>query len=164
MQDSINILNIIRGTTVDGPGFRTSIYFAGCRHECPGCHNPESWNFSAGIAYTLSSLLSIIEEEDFDVTLSGGDPLYKPAFVKSLIEEINARNHKVWIYTGFRWEEIIHEPSLLEAVKDAEVIVDSPFILQLRDTDLLFRGSSNQRIIDVKKSIENGEIVLWERD
>lgn len=164
MNDSINILDIIRGTTVDGPGFRTSIYLAGCRHACPGCHNPESWDFSAGTPYTLSSLLSIIEEEDFDVTLSGGDPLYHPEFVSRLVKEINALHHTVWLYTGFTWEQIIDSPSLLGAVRDAEVIVDSPFILSLRDTDLLFRGSSNQRIIDVKKSLALGKATFWQRD
>ncbi|MBD5328606.1 MAG: anaerobic ribonucleoside-triphosphate reductase activating protein [Bacteroides sp.] len=163
MKDSINILNIIRGTTVDGPGFRTSIYFAGCRHKCKGCHNPESWAFSAGTPYTIEELMQVIEEEDFDVTLSGGDPLYHPDVVKTLIAEINSLNHNVWIYTGYRWEEIILNPTLIDAVREADVIVDSPFIMNLRDTDLLFRGSSNQRIIDVRKTLALGEIVLWER-
>ncbi|MDE6255311.1 MAG: anaerobic ribonucleoside-triphosphate reductase activating protein [Muribaculaceae bacterium] len=165
MKDSIKILDIIRGTTVDGPGFRTSIYFAGCRHECHGCHNPSSWDFEAGIPYTIDKLMQIIEEEDFDVTLSGGDPLYHPKFVKELIERIHHSGHDVWIYTGFRWEEIIESEELFEAAKEADVIVDSPFILALRDTDLLFRGSSNQRIIDVKKTVshKDGSILLWSR-
>ncbi|MDE6257396.1 MAG: anaerobic ribonucleoside-triphosphate reductase activating protein [Muribaculaceae bacterium] len=163
MNNSINILNIIRGTTVDGPGFRTSIYIAGCRHACPGCHNPSSWDFNAGSPYSIDEIMEIIEEEDFDVTLSGGDPLYHPEFVKEIIGKVNSLGHNVWIYTGFRWEEIISTPLLLDAIREADVIVDSPFILALRDTDLLFRGSSNQRIIDVQKSI-SGDIVLWERE
>ena len=72
------VLDIIKGTTVDGPGFRTAIYFAGCRHQCPGCHNPQSWDFNAGNEMTLEELMKIIDEEDFDVTLSGGDPFYHP--------------------------------------------------------------------------------------
>ncbi|MBD5184195.1 MAG: anaerobic ribonucleoside-triphosphate reductase activating protein [Bacteroidales bacterium] len=162
MNNSINILDIIRGTTVDGPGFRTSIYIAGCRHACPGCHNPSSWDFNAGSPYSIDEIMEIIEEEDFDVTLSGGDPLYHPEFVKEIIGRIHSLGHNVWLYTGFRWEEIISSPLLLDAIREADVIVDSPFILALRDTDLLFRGSSNQRIIDVQKSI-SGDIVLWER-
>ncbi len=163
MNDSINILQIIRGTTVDGPGFRTSIYFAGCRHECPGCHNPKSWNFDSGTPYSLDEIMEVIEEEDFDVTLSGGDPLYHPHFIIELCKRIHFLNHNVWLYTGFHWEEILNDSTLLEVVKEVDVIVDSPFILSLKDTDLQFRGSSNQRIIDVKKTLSNPnkEIVEW---
>ncbi|MDE6408985.1 MAG: anaerobic ribonucleoside-triphosphate reductase activating protein [Muribaculaceae bacterium] len=166
MNDSINILQIIRGTTVDGPGFRTSIYFAGCRHECPGCHNPSSWDFNAGTPYSIEQLMEIIKEEDFDVTLSGGDPLYHPRYIKELSARIHSLGHDVWLYTGFRWEEIIEKTILFEAIREVDVIVDSPFVLALRDPDLLFRGSSNQRIIDVGRSLlqENGKIIEWKRD
>ncbi len=166
MNDSINILQIIRGTTVDGPGFRTSIYFAGCNHGCPGCHNPTSWDFNAGSPYSLDQLMEIIKEEDFDVTLSGGDPLYHPEFIKELTRRIHSVGHTVWLYTGFRWEEILESPLLLDTITEADVIVDSPFILSLRDTDLLFRGSSNQRIIDVGRSLsnKNRNIVEWEKN
>ncbi|MBD5340849.1 MAG: anaerobic ribonucleoside-triphosphate reductase activating protein [Bacteroides sp.] len=163
MLERINILDIIRGTTVDGPGFRTSIYISGCRHRCHGCHNPESWSFELGNAMSLEEIMDIVKEEDFDVTLSGGDPLYHPDWVAKLCDEIHKLNHTVWLYTGFTWEEIMDSPILLEAIKQCDVIVDSPFILELRDTDLLFRGSSNQRIIDVKRSMDSGEIILWHR-
>lgn len=159
----MRILDIVRGTTVDGPGFRTSIYFAGCNHACPGCHNPESWDLNKGIEMTCYDIMRIIEEEDFDVTLSGGDPLYQPKEVSELCRLIKAAGHTVWIYTGFRWEEIISDTLLLNAVKNAETVVDSPFLRDLRDTDLLFRGSSNQRLIDVAASLEKDEIVLWKR-
>ena len=74
----INILDIVEGTTVDGPGLRTSIYMTGCHHGCPGCHNPESWAFDGGTAMDLEEILAVVEENDFNVTLSGGDPLYRP--------------------------------------------------------------------------------------
>ena len=163
MLERINILDIIRGTTVDGPGFRTSIYISGCRHRCHGCHNPESWSFELGNAMSLEEIMDIVKEEDFDVTLSGGDPLYHPDWVAKLCDEIHKLNHTVWLYTGFTWEEIKDSPILLEAINKCDVIVDSPFILELKDTDLLFRGSSNQRIIDVKRSMDSGEIILWHR-
>lgn len=157
-----NILRIIRGTTVDGPGFRTSIYFAGCEHHCPGCHNPESWDFSVGTAYTVEELIRIIEEEDFDVTLSGGDPLYSPVFVAELSKEIKKLHHSIWVYTGFKWEELLNTAELTDVLKNIDVLVDSPYMLSLRDTDLLFRGSSNQRIIDVQASLHSGgSPVLW---
>lgn len=160
LQLKARILRIIRGTTVDGPGFRTSIYFAGCAHACQGCHNPESWRFDAGDEMTLDELLEIVDEEDFDVTLSGGDPLYQPVFVSHLCERIRALGHNVWIYTGFKWEEIVASPSLLDAVDDAKVVVDSPFDYSLKNKDLRFRGSSNQRIIDVPASLQTGDVVL----
>ncbi len=158
------ILDIVRGTTVDGPGFRTSIYFAGCLHECPGCHNPHTWNFDAGEDYTLEQIMDIIREEDFDVTLSGGDPLYQLEFVDRLIDEIHNFDHNVWIYTGFTWEEILTLPNMLRVVSKADVLVDSPFIFALKDPDLLFRGSSNQRIINIPKSLTVGKIEFWERN
>ncbi len=142
-----NVLKIERGTTVDGPGFRTSIYLAGCRHQCPGCHNPQSWDFSAGKQMKLSEIIEIIQEEEFNVTLTGGDPLFQPKKISLLISEIVALGFSVWIYTGFSWEEIQTNSVLKNAVCQAEAIVEGKFIESLRNPDLKFRGSSNQRII-----------------
>lgn len=157
-------MDIIRGTTVDGPGFRTSIYFAGCNHHCEGCHNPDSWDFNAGREMSLDEIMSIVTEEDFDVTLTGGDPLYSPQAIIDIADMVHELNHTVWLYTGFTWEEIMEDDTLRNAAGHVDVIVDSPFILKLRDTDLLFKGSSNQRIINVKKSMEEGTPILWRRD
>lgn len=154
------IIDIVKGTSVDGPGLRTAIYFAGCRHACEGCHNPQSWDFGAGTDIELTELLKIIEEEDFDVTLSGGDPLYQSEVVTALTNEIVNLNHNVWLYTGFEWEEIVNNPSLKEAVRLCNAVVDGRFNASLRDEKLRFRGSSNQRIIDVKASLESGETVI----
>ncbi len=147
----IRVLDIVRGTTVDGPGFRTSIYFAGCRHACPGCHNPQSWDFSGGVEMDLDEIMEIVREEDFDVTLSGGDPLYNPEAVRELSRRVVDAGHKVWLYTGFTIEEIESDPRLADALEFIDTIVDGPFIEALRDTDLLFRGSSNQRIIPLRQ-------------
>lgn len=141
------VIDIVRGTTVDGPGLRTSIYFAGCSHRCPGCHNPQSWDFNAGTEMSLCQLMEIIREEDFDVTLTGGDPLYRPAFVGALIDAVTDIGHSVWVYTGFTWEQIQASAELQTAIRKAEAVVEGPYIENLRDPDLLFRGSSNQRII-----------------
>lgn len=145
------ILDINRGTTVDGPGFRTSIYLAGCTHRCPGCHNPDSWDFNAGVTMTLEEILAVVEEEDFNVTLTGGDPLQQPEKTALLAAEIRNLGKTIWLYTGYTWEEIQDSPALRDAVKDIDVIVEGPFILALRDTDLQFRGSSNQRIIHLRQ-------------
>lgn len=150
---TINVLDIRRGTTVDGPGFRTSIYLAGCRHGCPGCQNPDSWDFSGGTHSDIDSLMEVIQEEDFNVTLSGGDPLYHPDFIINLCREIRETGHSIWIYTGFKWKEILNTPEFSDLLSLAEVIVDGPFISALHDPDLLFRGSSNQRLIHVVSTI-----------
>lgn len=155
------VLSIIRGTTVDGPGFRTSIYLAGCAHACPGCHNPQSWNPEGGDIMTLSEIMDIVRDEDFDVTLSGGDPLFNPESVRNLIEALKQDGRNVWIFTGFRWEEIMASEKLRDAVELADVVVDGPFVESLRNPDLLFRGSSNQRLIDVGRSISSGHPVTW---
>lgn len=143
----VRILDIIRGTTVDGPGFRTSIYFAGCRHKCPGCHNPQSWDFNGGLETDIDDIMKIVIEEDFDVTLTGGDPMYHPEIVKELSRRVKEAGHSVWVYTGFTWEEIRNDTRLMDALEYVEAIVDGPFIMSLRDTDLRFRGSSNQKIV-----------------
>ena len=157
-----NVLQIMRGTTVDGPGFRTSIYLAGCNHRCPGCHNPSSWDPEGGNNMTLEEIMEIVEEEDFDVTLSGGDPLFSPSSTGRLVRALKQNGRNVWVFTGFRWEDIITMPSLLDAVRGADVVVDGPFIEDKKDLDLLFRGSSNQRLIRVADSLQGGNITLYD--
>ena len=142
-----NVLKIERGTTVDGPGFRTSIYLAGCRHRCPGCHNPQSWELEAGVKMSLEEIMDVVREEEFNVTLTGGDPLYNPGGAGALVKAIRAEGLTVWIYTGFTWEEIVEDKSLIAAVEGAEAIVEGRFMESLRDESLPFRGSSNQRIV-----------------
>ena len=158
------ILDIIKGTTVDGPGFRTSIYFAGCNHHCKGCHNPQSWDPEEGKEFSLEEILRIVEEEDFDVTLSGGDPLFYPENIAMLIKALKNNRRNVWIYTGYTWEEILNSSVLLAAIKDADVVVDGRYMEELRDTDLQFRGSSNQRIIDIRKSLSKNLIIPYSKD
>lgn len=159
----LRVLDIVRGTTVDGPGFRTSIYLAGCGHQCPGCHNPESWDFSGGEEISFDEIMDVVREEDFDVTFSGGDPMYHPEEVAVLSKMIHDLGHTVWLYTGFTWEELIKSQKFLMVLQEIDVIVDGPFVESLRDTDLLFRGSSNQRIIDVKRSCTSGKVEEWHR-
>ncbi len=155
------VMSIIRGTTVDGPGFRTSIYLSGCTHQCPGCHNPQSWNPDNGDAMTIEEIMEIVREEDFDVTISGGDPLYNPEKTKTLIEAVKADGRNVWVFTGFTWEQITASDRLRRCIEKADVLVDGPFIEALKDPDLLFRGSSNQRLIDIRPSLTNGNIVVY---
>lgn len=157
-----NVLRIIRGTTVDGPGFRTAIYLAGCVHQCPECHNPQSWNPNSGDEMTLEELIKIVDEEDFDVTLSGGDPLYNPESTAILVNALKKQKRNVWVYTGFSWEEILADPKLINSIKEADVVVEGRFINNLKDPDLPFRGSSNQRILDISQSLKSSEPIWYE--
>ena len=161
----ISVLSIIEDTMVDGPGFRTSIYCAGCRHQCPGCHNPQSWAFDQGHEMSVNDIMKIIEADPYaNVTFSGGDPMYQAAEFAELAREIHERTNKdIWCYTGFTYESLITQEQR-ELLEQLDVLVDGPFIEKLRDPDLLFRGSSNQRLIDVQASLYTGEVVLWHPD
>lgn len=141
------VLDIVRGTTVDGPGFRTSIYLSGCNHHCPGCHNPQSWNPDSGKDMTLEEILEIVKEEDFNVTLSGGDPMFHPDRTLELVKAINKEGYRIWLYTGYTIEQIHRSEEMSAILPYLEAIVDGRFEQDKRDKDLLFRGSSNQRII-----------------
>jgi len=162
---TLRILDIVEDTMVDGPGFRTSVYCAGCRHACPGCHNPQSWAFDQGREMTVGEIMRIIEADPYaNVTFSGGDPMYQAAGFAELAREIHRRTNKdIWCYTGFTFESLINEDQR-ELLSEVDVLVDGPFIQALRDEDLLFRGSSNQRIIDVQASLYSGTTVLWQSD
>lgn len=165
---TLRVLDIIECTTVDGPGFRTSIYMAGCRHKCPGCHNPESWNEQGGEEYSVDELMRIILSDPIShVTLSGGDPLLQVEACAELCKRIKAETDKtIWCYTGYTWETLIADarPEVRLLLDNIDVLVDGRFVQSLRDTDLLFRGSSNQRLIDVPASLGRSEVVCWHRD
>ncbi len=163
---TIRVLKVLHDTTVDGPGFRTSIYCAGCAHECPGCHNPQSWDFDAGEERTIDSLLEEVASDPFAaVTFSGGDPLYQADTFAELARRIKAETGKnIWCYTGFRFEQLLCGESALSLLSCIDVLVDGPFVQSLRDADALFKGSTNQRLIDVPRSLAEGEVVLWERE
>ena len=161
----IRVLSIIEDTMVDGPGFRTSIYCAGCRHKCPGCHNPQSWDFSGGKEMSTEELMRIIVADPYaNVTFSGGDPMYQAAGFAELARAIHRRTNKdIWCFTGFRFEDLIQHDQR-ELLEQLDVLVDGPYVAALRDPDLLFRGSSNQRIIDVQASLFASEVVLWQQN
>ena len=156
----LRVINISEGTSVDGPGLRTSIYFAGCIHHCEGCHNPQSWSPEAGHDMTEEDILSVIAYNDFPVTFSGGDPFFQAAAVAHLAQRIKEEQHRnIWCFTGYRWEQLIQQPRFLPLLQQIDVLVDGPFILAQRNIQLRFRGSDNQRIIDVPESLRKGEMV-----
>ena len=155
----IRILDILEETMADGPGLRTSIYCAGCAHHCPGCHNPQSWDFHGGREVSVDELLEIVKADEFaDVTFSGGDPLYQVEAFTELARRIKEETGKnIWCYTGFTYEEIQADERLSRILPYIDTLVDGPFIQELRDPELHFRGSSNQRIIHLTPQ-ENDDI------
>lgn len=158
----LSILDIIEDTTVDGPGFRTAIYCAGCLNACPGCHNPESWNIRNGKMMETDEVLAYVLADEFaDVTFSGGDPMFQADGFAELARKIKANSSKsIWCYTGYRYEDLLRHPQQAELLRWIDVLVDGRFVETLKDPDLLFRGSSNQRLIDVQQSLASGEIRL----
>ena len=149
---NIRILDILEETMADGPGLRTSIYCAGCAHNCPGCHNPQSWDFHGGKEVSVDELLEVVKADEFaDVTFSGGDPLYQVEAFTELARRIKDETGKnIWCYTGFTYEEVLADERFSQILPYIDVLVEGPFVMDLRTTDLPFRGSSNQRIIRLK--------------
>lgn len=156
-------------SVVDGEGIRSVIWFQGCGHKCFNCQNPETWDFNGGTLLSIESVKEKIRELEFQqgVTFSGGDPLYQlDAFIE-LAKEVHNCNMNVWVYTGYTYEELLKlgekDEKYLDALKEIDVLVDGPFINKLKSFNVKFRGSSNQRIIDVPKSLKENKIILVEK-
>ena len=159
----MRVIDIIPGTSVDGPGLRTSIYFAGCTHRCPGCHNPQSWDPQAGRDMSVDEILEIVEYNGFDVTFTGGDPSFQAEAILPLARELQRRGYSIWCFTGYRYEELALDPKAVLLLECCEVLVDGPFVESMRDISLSFRGSSNQRLIDLSNSTVD-KPVCWEEN
>ena len=158
----IRILDIRYGTSVDGIGLRTSLYCAGCENHCPGCHNPQSWDERGGTPISVDELFRLIVDADMNVTFSGGDPMLHPEGFIALAQMIKQHTNKtIWCYTGYRFEELMNHPLRSELVRLCDVLVDGRYMESERDLTLRFRGSRNQRIIDVQRSLE-GDLCLIE--
>lgn len=152
----------------NGPGFRVSLFVQGCNIRCPGCFNSELWNFGGGKEFQWSregeQLLKLLSPDYISgLTILGGEPLdQNPAELKVLVNKIKHYhpNKSIWVYTGHTWETL--NESQKTAISEADVLVDGPFVEKLKDASLKFRGSSNQRIIDIKRSLKENQIILYE--
>lgn len=161
--NSIRILDIKYGTSVDGIGLRTSLYCAGCENHCAGCHNPQSWDENAGEAIEIEELFRLIVDADMNVTFTGGDPMFHPEGFIQLAHMIKEQTDKtIWCYTGYRFEDLLVHPLRRKLVELCDVIVDGRYIEAERDLSLHFRGSRNQRIIDVPNSLRFNKMYLIE--
>lgn len=150
----------------NGRGIRVSIFVTGCTHHCPDCFNEEYQDFKAGELWTQEEtglVIKYLKDPNVDgLTLLGGEPMQNLELV-SIIREIKEQVDKpIWIYSGYTFEQIIADSKKLELLKEGQVLVDGLFQKDLKDLKLKFRGSSNQRIIDIQKSIEENRVVLWD--
>ena len=151
---------------VDGPGLRYVIFTQGCQHRCPHCHNPETWDMDAGKEYSARQLIRLIKQQPKTkqgVTFSGGEPFLQAA---ELAEAARAAHQKGWnvvTYTGFTYEELIenNDDGVKALLSATDILIDGKYIHELRSIELPFRGSSNQRMIDVAETRKEGRIVLW---
>lgn len=161
----MRIAGFVEESIVDGPGFRIVIFFQGCAHHCYGCHNPETWDFEGGKEVSFDLIKKIIDDNPYadGITLSGGDPLHQIDASTEIAEYAKSKGLDVILYTGFLFEEVLEMTKANQRLKDllnnVDTLIDGPFILEQRHLSLKFRGSSNQRIIDVKKSLMQNKIV-----
>lgn len=163
--DTIRIAGVVRESVVDGPGLRFVIFAQGCSHHCYGCHNPETWDLGGGQEATIKELLDGIRSDPLlkGVTLSGGDPFMQAGMMGKLAQQVKELGKDVITYTGYTWEQLIamaEKDKGIKALLDkTDILVDGPFIQNLRDLGLAFRGSTNQRVIDVRPSLKTNTIV-----
>ena len=152
---------------VDGPGLRAVLWTQGCGHHCEGCQNPQTWDFEGGGLVPIDAVKEAIDELEYQtgLTFSGGDPMYQPEACNEIAEYARSKGLNIWVYTGFTYEEVLKlaekKPIYREFLDKVDVLVDGRFVLKKRNLNLLFRGSSNQRLIDVPASLKKGEVVLF---
>lgn len=165
----MNIAGINFESVVDGVGVRAAIFVSGCLHACKGCHNPSSHSFTAGRPFTQNlqdEIIDYVRKTPFvsGITLSGGDPMYSAKDLTPFIRRIKSElpDISVWIYSGFTYDEILEDADMLSLLCLCDVLVDGPFILEQRDITLAYRGSTNQRLIDIPASLAAKEIITYE--
>lgn len=163
MAESVSLLKIVEDTIVDGPGFRLSLYAAGCSHHCKECHNPHSWQIENGTFYSVQTIFERVMKSSSNITFTGGDPFFQTEAFSKLAELIKQNSRKnIWCYTGYLFEDLVTSEKFRRLLNYIDVLVDGPYVAQKRDVNLLFRGSANQRLIDVKKSLESGIVTLYD--
>lgn len=146
---------------VDGEGIRAVIWTQGCPHHCKGCHNPETHSFDKGFLKDTSELIEEIKKLELQdgITFSGGDPMMQPDACMEIAKTCKELGLNIWCYTGFTFEEVLEDPKKIEFLKYIDVLVDGKFELAKKSYDAMYRGSTNQRIINVKESLKKGKCV-----
>lgn len=158
----MRIAGLIKNSVVNGVGIRDVIFTQGCSHHCKGCHNPHTWNSKGGEEVTAKEIADQLKNSNNNVTISGGEPLEQIQEVTELLSELHKQGKDAWLYTGYTFENIGMGIWLILYANGVTVVVDGTFQEDKKDLTLQFRGSSNQRLIDLEKSLKAGHVVLWE--
>ena len=164
----IKIAGIVNDSIVDGRGIRMTVFTQGCPHHCPGCHNPQTHDFNGGMWDDTDRIFQEFCENPLlrGITFSGGEPFCQPVPLKELADQVHSVKKDVTIYSGWTYEQLtaMHNPDVDALLSVCDVLVDGPFIEAQKDLELLFRGSANQRLIDMKKTREAGKVMLLKLD
>ena len=167
MSDKIRLAGIAQNSMVNGPGLRKVFFSQGCTHHCKNCFNHSTWSFEGGKLIEIDDLVAQVKDEYFldGVTFSGGDPFEQADKFVILAKKLKENKINIWCYTGYTWSQLLERAKVDKNTKDlmtlCDVVVDGPFVEELHRDDLIFRGSSNQQIIDTKASLEQNKIVLF---
>ena len=158
----LDLSGIVSDSIVDGPGIRTTIFCQGCPHHCEGCHNPETWDFGCGTTVPVEAIVDIVRSNPLcrGVTFSGGEPFAQPEGFAKLAGLLKELGYEVASYSGYTFEALLNgsdaQKNLLESI---DILIDGPFLLAQKSLEVPFRGSRNQRILDVPKSLAEGRAV-----
>lgn len=169
MEESIRIAGVVRESIVDGPGLRFVVFCQGCPHNCKGCHNPITHDFAGGYDCSINKILKAIDENPLldGVTFSGGEPVCQSAGFLALGKELVKRGLNILMFTGYTFEQLqmmkTEDANLGQLLEITDILIDGPYVEAERDLTLSFRGSRNQRILDMKLSLESGSAVNYEK-
>ena len=158
----LDLAGIVGDSIVDGPGIRTTVFCQGCPHHCPGCHNPETWDFGCGTPMDEETILEIVKSNPLcrGVTFSGGEPFAQAAGFARLAKLLKAAGYEVASYSGYTFEQLLRgNRDQRELLENIDILIDGPFLQAEKSLELIFRGSRNQRILDVPKSLAAGQAV-----
>ena len=171
MSEIINVYGLAKNSIVDGPGLRFAIFVQGCSHNCKNCHNPNSHPYSGGTEYTIDSLIAMIKSDPLvsGVTLSGGEPFDQAYACGELAYRLKNEGYNIWTYTGYLFEDLCaasdssskDKDGVRKLLQNTDVLIDGPFVSDLNSYSLKWKGSSNQRILDVPASIAADSPVFW---
>ena len=162
----IRIAGVVQDSIVDGPGLRYVIFTQGCPHRCEGCHNPQTFDYDGGYEVDVDKLLEDIDKNPIldGVTFSGGEPVIQAEALLPLAKAVKDRGLHLMLYSGYTFEQILEIKAGAKLLRYVDILVDGPFEQDKKSLDLAFRGSLNQRVIDVPKSLKKGQVVLYNFD
>ena len=162
----MRIASVVQDSIVDGYGLRAAVFVQGCSHGCPGCHNPQTHDPGGGRTQSPEALAALLAQNPLldGLTLTGGEPMEQARACAALARLARAQGLNVWVYTGYVYEQLLQEadPDRLALLAQTDVLVDGPFILAQRSLELRWRGSANQRVIDLNETRRSGRVTLWQ--